>query len=274
MLFTKWTVLKTIVHTDDLDCCSEMSNIYRYHSRCMIHFTCACVCLNERWAKMNHNGVGPVCEPPDLSSKRESFVHWWLSDWPGNLSSFPFPPLLSLSVTGTDKTLDVPSNISGNESLKHDPAAPTSPAPRQKRLTNLADTVHLTDDGGKSEMKEREEKEKDAGEVTQGEGDKVKKKKSEAFRYFHVRKLKYLSSHVSQNQVRSLSLFCSCSCSVSHCLEYLVVSVTAHCRASHASLKHIVKVEWQSINSKVRQTGNTFDVFCVSFAGASLDNSV
>ncbi len=78
----------------------------------------------------------------------------------------PLPPLPSLSVTGTDKTLDVPSNFSGNESLKHDPAAPTSPAPRQKSLTNLTDTVHLTDDGGKSEMEEREgKKEKDAREV-------------------------------------------------------------------------------------------------------------
>ncbi|KAK2883510.1 hypothetical protein Q8A67_017147 [Cirrhinus molitorella] len=70
------------------------------------------------------------------------------------------PSAASEDVTGTDKTLDVPSNISGNESLKHDPAAPTSPAPRQKRLTNLADTVRLTDDGGKSEMKEREGKKK------------------------------------------------------------------------------------------------------------------
>ncbi len=122
-----------------------------------IHF--ACVCPSECWAKLNRNGGG-LYEPPDLSSKRESFVHWWLSDWPGNSSSFPLPPLPSLSVTGTDKTLDVPSNISGNESLKHDPAAPTSPAPRQKRLTNLADTVHLTDDGGKSEMEEREGKKK------------------------------------------------------------------------------------------------------------------
>lgn len=62
--------------------------------------------------------------------------------------------------------------------MKHDPAAPTSPAPGQKRLTNLPDTVHLTDDGGKSEMEEREgKKEKDAREVTQGEGDKMKKKK-------------------------------------------------------------------------------------------------
>lgn len=58
--------------------------------------------------------------------------------------------------------------------MKHDPAAPTSPALRQKRLTNLADTVHLTDDGGKSEMKEREgKKEKDAREVTQGEEEKA-----------------------------------------------------------------------------------------------------
>jgi len=129
-----------------------------------------CFWVSSVQKKMNHYGGG-LYEPPDLSSKRESFVHWWLSDRPGNSSSFPFP----LSVTGTDKTLDVPSNISGNESLKHDPAAPTSPAQRQKRLTNLADTVHLTDDGGKSEMEEWEGEDKDAG----GRGDSGRRWQSE-----------------------------------------------------------------------------------------------
>lgn len=95
----------------------------------------------------------------------------------GQVTRAPLPPTppSSSSVRATDKTLDVPSNISGNESLKHDQATPTSPpALGQKRLTNLADTVHLTDDGGKSELKEREE---DAREVTQGEGDKEEKQK-------------------------------------------------------------------------------------------------
>ncbi|KAL1254627.1 hypothetical protein QQF64_016856 [Cirrhinus molitorella] len=115
------------------------------------------------------------------------------------------PSAASEDVTGTDKTLDVPSNISGNESLKHDPAAPTSPAPRQKRLTNLADTVRLTDDGGKSEMKERE----------------GKKKMPESHR----------------------------SCPVPHCLECLVLSVTAHRRAGRASLK-LIRQAWTALCEK------------------------
>lgn len=150
-------------HIIDLDCCSEMSNssIYIVITVGAWYISHVHVCV--RVSAVQKKWIMCLYEPPDLSSKRESFVHWWLSDRPGNSSSFPLP----LSVTGTDKTLDVPSNISGNESLKHDPAAPTSPAPRQKRLTNLADTVHLTDDGGKSEMEEWEGKDKDAG----GRGD-------------------------------------------------------------------------------------------------------
>jgi len=43
---------------------------------------------------------------------------------------------------------------------------------------------------------EREKTRMPEGEVTQGEGDKVKKKKRDAFRCFHAIKLKHFSSHM------------------------------------------------------------------------------
>lgn len=78
--------------------------------------------------------VGSVQELSGLSY--ENTVCPLIAEWqPGNLS--PVSPSLHFSVMGTDKTLDVPSNISGNESLKHDPAEPTTlhPGPHPHTYT-------------------------------------------------------------------------------------------------------------------------------------------